>query len=81
VAYFAALGRALQRRAARQGPMAEPSIDLTRVPPFPGRIAALVEEVRSRLDAHGTAPAFRVAPALLDKLTARPELKRAVIFS
>lgn len=80
-AYFASLSRNLQRRLARQGPMSEPSIDLTRVPPFPGRIAALIDEVRTRLDAAGTAPAFRVAPALLDKLTARPELKRAVIFS
>jgi CheY-like chemotaxis protein len=80
-AYFAALSRTLQRRLVRQGPMSEPSVDLTRLPPFPGRIASLIGEVRGRLDATGTAPAFRVAPALLEKLTARPELKRAVLFS
>jgi CheY-like chemotaxis protein len=80
-AYFAALSRSLQRRLVRQGPMAEPSVDLTRVPPFPGRIAALIEEVRARLDEAGTAVAFRVAPALLEKLTGRAELKRAVVFS
>ncbi len=80
-AYFAALSRSLQRRLARQGPMSEPSIDLTRVPPVPGRLAPLIEEVRARLDAAGTAVAFRVAPALLEKLTGRAELRRAVVFS
>ena len=77
-AYFAALSRALYRRCSHEGPTFEPSIDLTRVPPFPGRIAELMAELRTRFDPHGTVPAFRVAPALVATLTSRPELRRVV---
>jgi len=80
-AYYAALGRALFLRCARLPPSSEPSIDLIRVPPFPGRIAELVVRLRSRLEERGSAPAFRVAPALISNLAARPELKQVVIFA
>jgi len=80
-AYFAALGRALFLRCARLAPSSEPSIDLTRVPPFPGRIAELVVRLRSRLDERGSAPAFRVAPALIANLGSRPELKQVMVFA
>lgn len=80
-AYFAALLRALFQRCGRLPPSSEPSIDLTRVPPFPGRIADLILRVRTRAEDHGSTPAFRVAAGLLTNLAARPELKQVVVFA
>jgi CheY-like chemotaxis protein len=80
-AYFAALARAIFLRCSRQAPTSEPSIDLTRAPPFPGRIAELAAHLRTRLEERGTTPSFRVAPALVANLTARPDLRQVVIFA
>ncbi len=77
-AYFASLCRALRRRAPLPRAQ-ECSVDLTRVPPFPGKVAALIEEVLTRFEAAGPAPTVRVAPALLERLAARPELRRVAL--
>jgi len=78
-AYFASLGRALHRRCSAEAPTSEPVVDLVRVPPFPGRIATLIAELHGRLETRSIAASFRVAPALVEKLAARPELRRAVV--
>jgi CheY-like chemotaxis protein len=80
-AYFAALQRSLVHRLTGQAPTSDPSADLTRLPLELVRIAELIRCVRDLLDELGTAPAFRVDSALVEQLTARPELRRAVIFS
>jgi DNA-binding response OmpR family regulator len=79
-AYFTALARALGARGAQQDPGRDLVIDLARVPADEARFPPLLRDVRAELDAVGAAPAFRVPPALVAALRARPELSRAVIL-
>jgi hypothetical protein len=79
-AYFTALARALGGRAALEDHARDLLIDLTRVPPEEARLAALLADVKSGLDALGAAPTFRVPAELVPALRARPELSRAVIL-
>ncbi|MFO0581177.1 MAG: response regulator [Anaeromyxobacter sp.] len=78
-AYFSALGRTILDIAAREDLRRDLAIDLTRVPPWEPRIAALVALLREKLDAQGHAPTFRVPRALIAPLKRHPELARALI--
>jgi two-component system, cell cycle response regulator len=80
-AYFHSLGRAIAGRCSREVALQDLLIDLTRVPPDAGALAAVIRLVHERLDATGAAPAFRVSEAVACALAERPELRRTVIFS
>ena len=80
-AYFAVLARALGARATLEDQTQDLLIDLTSVPPTAeARLAALLGEVKTELDALGAAPTFRVPERLVAPLRARPELARVVIL-
>jgi len=78
-AYFAALGRAIVEAARGEDLERDLTVDLTRVPPWAPRVAALIGALRGELDAQGHAPTFRVPRQLLAPLKGLPELARALV--
>ena len=79
--YFRQLGRVIKDRAEREASVTpDVTIDLSRVPVDPDRIAELVQGVASYLESLGAAAAFLLSREQRGRLTQRPELARVVLL-